>query len=278
LECGLVFINPRPDKSEISRYYPADYFRCYEEIRGEYDVIQEKKIKITAVKKPGRILDIGCGRGEFLAKMQAKGCEAYGVQLSAVAASYAREKLGLKNIYNQDLLTASLPEGSFDMVTLWHVIEHLTDPSATLKKIHGLLKDDGTLIVNCPNFNSGLRRIFREKWYQLDAPRHLYQFTPRTLRSMLKNSGFEVKSINYMPFPLYSLIWFKMSLFRWLGVGSILYPGSNVEGRAGKERRKGIAWALGRNIFNFICQIIGITFSLSRLGDEVCIKSEKIKE
>lgn len=276
--CALVFINPRPDKSEISNYYPADYFRCYAETRLETEAIQRRKAKIVGqISKAATILDIGCGRGEFLAEMQERGWEAYGVELSFIAASYAKEKLGLKNIYNADLLAVSLPENFFDVITLWHALEHLADPLATLQKIHSLLKDDGALIINCPNFNSGLRKVFQQKWYQLDLPRHLYQFTPQTLGPMLKKCGFVARGIDYMPLPLHSMIWFKMTIFRWLGLKGFLYSHITEEKRLAKAKSRGMPWLLLRNLFNLICYIFALVLGLLRLGDDMCITAKKLQ-
>jgi SAM-dependent methyltransferase len=181
-QCGLVFLNPRPSACEIGHYYPYRFF-YNPNIEKETEYGDEKKVDIVErLEKGGRILDIGCGKGGFLGKMQSKGWEVFGVDISTMASTYAREKLGIKNIYSQDLLDVSLPEHFFDVISLWHVIEHLPGPLGTLKRISRLLKEDGVLIIECPNFDSLSRIVFRDKWFPLSLPRHFYQFTPQILK------------------------------------------------------------------------------------------------
>lgn len=277
LTCGLVFINPRPTDDEMGRYYPDKYYDRYEELKDESEAIQNKKIKIVErIKKSGRILDAGCGKGYFLHNIQNKGWDVSGIEISAGAAGYARDILGIKNIYQQDILKVSLTADYFDVITLWNVIEHLSNPLQALKKAHALLKDDGVLIINCPNFNSILRVAFGDKWYQLDAPRHLYHFTPETLRQMLKISGFKIKKIDYAPFPLYATIWMKLGIFRWLGLKNFLYNAEQKEQNTSNiARRKTFTWILARNSFNLFCGILAVSLSFLRLGDDMCVVAGK---
>jgi SAM-dependent methyltransferase len=278
VKCGLVFINPRPDKSEIGSYYPAEYFRPYEEIQKDANAmaIQESKAKIAGVKKGGRVLDIGCGMGEFLSKMKDKGWNVFGVEVSPIASCHAREKMGLKNIYNQDILEFSFSDELFDMISLWYVIEHLGNPLITLKKAHSLLKPNGVLIITCPNFNSPLRKLFGNKWYPLDSPRHLYQFTLGTLREMFEASGFEITRVIHNPFLVHSMSCMKLSIFRWLGFKGFLYSDTKSESRPNKKRAGLIFLEILRNYFNLACYGLTIILTLLRSGDDLCIKARKI--
>jgi SAM-dependent methyltransferase len=91
-----------------------------------------------------------------------------------------------------DLLHTHFPDSSFEIVTLWHVMEHLPHPVETLKRIRALLKPGGILVTAVPNFDSVQAQVFRSRWYHLEVPRHLYHFTPTTLRRLLDAEGFDV--------------------------------------------------------------------------------------
>ena len=276
--CGLVFVNPRPQVSEIGSYYPKEYFCCYEEIKKESAEIQLRKIIVVdKYKKVGRILDVGCGRGDFLHQMDKRGWECWGIEISPDACLYARDTLGLKQVINQDLLVSNLPEKSFDVITLWHVLEHVYQPLETLEKIHSLLKDDGVLIINCPNFDGALRRIFRENWYQLDIPRHLYQYRRKVLTRMMESKGFRVKKVEYLAFPLHGLIWFKISLLRAFGAKK---PIENIADLRHTDNglHRSLFWRIGRSVFNSFCWVISYILGLLHCGDDMCISAEKTKK
>ena len=120
--CGLVSLNPRPEDI-------TDYYRNYRKgpiKKDGFEFLASNRIKkIRKFKKSGRILDIGCGQGGFLHSMAKDSWETYGVELSKDACDVARETYGLKDIYNGDLLSSDLPDNFFDIITLWHVLEHL---------------------------------------------------------------------------------------------------------------------------------------------------------
>jgi SAM-dependent methyltransferase len=275
-QCGLVFLNPRPSTCEIGHYYPQGFF-YNPNIKKEAEYGDEKKVDIIERLKKGKcILDIGCAKGEFLGKMQSKGWEVFGVDISTMASTYAREKLGIKNIYNQDLLDVNLPEHYFDVVTLWHVIEHLPDPLGTLKKISRLLKEDGILIIECPNFDSLARRIFKNKWFPLFIPRHFYQFTPQILKKMLEIGGFTIEKINYKIIPAMNMALLKLSVLQWLGLHRPLEEtGDGTEKEISSTRKRTILWVLAREFFNFGCFIISMALALLHRGDDIYILAKK---
>lgn len=280
-QCGLVFLNPHPFSFEIEQHYPYEYFHRAKNIEQEEEgnSAQEKKVKIVErLKKGRRVLDIGCGKGEFLYKMQNKGWEVFGVEASPIISTCTREKLGIKHIYNQDLLNLTLPEDFFDVVTLWHVIEHLPDPLGTLKKINRLLKEDGALIIDCPNFNSLTRRVFREKWYPLDLPRHFYQFTPKTLKRMLELIGFVVEGINYKSFPIHNMCCLKLSILLWLSLERPLKQTLDTAPQRINNLRKMFLWKLVRGVFNFGCLVTSMILALLKCGDDICIWARKGSE
>ncbi len=146
----------------------------------------------------GRLLDVGCGSGLYLRAMRRLGWQVSGVELSAKAAAYAREALGL-DVREGSLEEAGFPDEHFDVVTLWHVLEHLPSPRRTLQEVVRVLKPDGILICEVPNIDSLQSRVMGHRWFHLDPPRHLYAFSPATLRAMLQAAGLTVLEIAPVP-------------------------------------------------------------------------------
>jgi SAM-dependent methyltransferase len=140
---------------------------------------------------PGAVLDIGCSDGRFLCAMRAAGWACAGVEPNEAAAAFARETFGL-NVITGDLL-AWPPADQIGLITLWDVLEHTHAPAAVLKRAHALLRRPGWLALSLPNWGSLERQLFRERWIALDAPRHLYHFTPHTITQLLNQTGFAVR-------------------------------------------------------------------------------------
>ncbi len=159
-----------------------------------------KLIKRLA-KKSAEVLDIGCGTGEFLYTIK-EFYNTYGIEPDLDAAVYAREQLGLV-VYNGFLETVDLPEVKFDIVTLWHSLEHISKPVETIQKIEKILKSDGKVIIALPNVASFDARLYRHHWVALDAPRHLWHFTPQTIELIAKKTGFRVVQKGALPLDLF---------------------------------------------------------------------------
>ena len=147
-----------------------------------------------------RILDVGCGNGSYLLRLKKLGWNAaqlYGVDLPGENLKRLREAEGI-NITEGDFLNAPLPPDFFDFVTLNHVLEHFGDPLAAMKKAYKIVKPGGKVLIGIPNFKSvEALFIFKEKWYHLDPPRHLYHFAPKTLKRLLEGAGFTVEKMYF---------------------------------------------------------------------------------
>jgi len=137
----------------------------------------------------GRLLDVGCGTGRFLANMRALGWEAIGVEPDPKAVGTARNKFGI-DIFQGNLEEAEFPEDFFDAVTMNHAIEHMRDPISTLQECSRVLKRGGHLVVVTPNIKSFGHLLFGKAWLHLDPPRHLYLFSLSTLRTCADRAGF----------------------------------------------------------------------------------------
>jgi SAM-dependent methyltransferase len=142
----------------------------------------------------GRALDLGAGTGETLDALRRDGWEAWGVEPDERAATVASQRSGIpqERVIVATAEAADFSPHFFEIVVASHVIEHLHDPRGVLTKVHDWLRDDGRLLLRCPNFGSWERRLFGRWWFGLDLPRHLYHFTPATVTRMLEEAGFEV--------------------------------------------------------------------------------------
>lgn len=151
--------------------------------------------QVPAIPHPilgGKILDVGCGVGDTLMLLKELGWETFGMDIDEEAVVEAKKR-GIDHVrvgLYQDI--SSYPDHYFDAVRLYHVIEHLDDPMQCLRLIKKKLKKGGQLIIGTPNVESYLAHLFGTYWFNLDAPRHLVLFSPRTLRAAVVQSGFRV--------------------------------------------------------------------------------------
>jgi SAM-dependent methyltransferase len=148
-----------------------------------------------AFQGEGKILDIGAGSGSFLASMKALGWDPYGVDISPEAVERARG-LGAK-MFLGEVQNASFPERFFDVITLRAVLEHVHQPVETLRAVHRILKDQGMVYIVVPNIASLNFRLFGRFWYALEAPRHLYAYSPNVMRRLARKTEFEVLSMRF---------------------------------------------------------------------------------
>lgn len=199
--CGLTYVNPRPDDKEVEKYYPISY---YGKRRSIIDVITIWcRIKRIEREVPGnkgrRILDIGCGGGRMLWEMKKRGWDVFGTELSEYSCKLAKEEFNLE-VKEGKVKTCDFPENYFDVITMWHVFEHVKGPCETLNEIYRLLKRDGILIIDVPNLKSLQFMLSRERWFHLDVPRHMYNFTSTTLANPLNKNKFKVYKIKQSSF------------------------------------------------------------------------------
>jgi 2-polyprenyl-3-methyl-5-hydroxy-6-metoxy-1,4-benzoquinol methylase len=186
LQCGLAFTNPRPTPQSIKLFY-EDYFDGYMKADSAiYTDRAREVVQLVDIKK-GCALDIGCGTGSFLVELQRLGWEVAGIEPDPVACELARTQHAL-DVHLGTLDSAKLEVAQFDVVTLWHVLEHIRQPTDHLRICHDLLKPGGWLVVEVPNFGSLQSRVFRNVWYALSLPEHLYHFSSSTLRRVLPAS------------------------------------------------------------------------------------------
>ena len=189
--CGLVYTNPRLDSAQILDSYVAVKDPLYVQEREGRVLTFERHLRPLEKLKspPGRLLDIGAYTGVFVEIARQHGWDAWGLEPSHWAVSEAR-KQGLQMIEGT-LESADLAEASFDLITMWDVIEHVTHPFGEFTRVRRLLKPGGVLAVHTMDINSLLARIMGERWPWL-MEMHIYFFSRRTLTAMLEKAGFDV--------------------------------------------------------------------------------------
>lgn len=211
--CRFVRLDPQPKGEGLAKYYPSKEYYSYssDDIPGIFGRMRKYLIshlyrptilskiieliaKVPAMPtglKPGKILDIGCGSGDTIAQLKSIGWDVYGLDIDENAISVAHKR-GLKNVslggYKE---ISKYPDNSFDVVRMYHVIEHLDNPTQCLKLIYRKLKPGGEVIIGTPNASSVVARIFRTYWYNLDCPRHLYLYSHKTLNTIVSQNGYK---------------------------------------------------------------------------------------
>jgi SAM-dependent methyltransferase len=202
--CGLIYQNPRLAREELLHHYPDSYLLYTTQESEETSALQRlsqqhglarrcQRVKRHA-PTPGKLLDIGCSTGHYLAAMRERGWQVAGVELSEYAASYARQNFNL-DVRTGTLHEAGFTDDQFDLVTLWDVFEHVLDPKATLAEIARILKPGGLVVISSPNPTGIEARLFGSSWVGWERPRHLHLFTPDVLRRYLHDAGFSLRSI-----------------------------------------------------------------------------------
>ncbi|KKS44771.1 MAG: Methylase involved in ubiquinone/menaquinone biosynthesis [Candidatus Azambacteria bacterium GW2011_GWB1_42_17] len=220
--CGLIFLDPQPSQIILEKHYPSQQYYSYKgSIEGLSGLIRQFRsylIKnyyeptilsrafslfvqsVPAIpkkpkKKPWKILDVGCGSGDTLVLLKKIGWEVYGLDIDENAIKLAREN-GLVNIklggYEK---MANFPDNYFDSIRLYHVIEHIPDPCGCIHLIYKKLKPGGEVILGTPSADSVLSRIFGRFWVNIDIPRHLFVFSPKTISRIIKDEGFSHVSV-----------------------------------------------------------------------------------
>lgn len=190
--CQAVYLVPSPSPIRLAEAYSEDYFGhrqtkflpWLESVAEGYRRLRSRRV-IRVVPPGGRVLDVGCGNGQFLRSIAESGIEAHGLEIPGKAAERAAQVPGIE-LFVGRLAEAPYTGGSFDAVTLWHVLEHLPNPRATLQAIEGLLKPSGYLFVSLPNIDSWQSRIFKGRWLHHDPPRHLCYLGAQDLELQLR--------------------------------------------------------------------------------------------
>lgn len=219
-ECGLGQYHPPLDAEQIRAAYPAEYYgHAAAKFRGLIEFVVQRVAArhidfLTAdLSKNAKVLDVGCGRGVLLTPLADRGFQVYGVEIneSAIQGSDPRAEIRIAS----RLGDAAYPDEFFDEIIIWHVLEHVEDPSHTIEECRRILRPGGRLIVAVPNFSSLQARWSGPSWFHLDAPRHLFHFPLSGLQRLVRDRGFEIRSAHHFSMRQNPFGWIQSALNRY---------------------------------------------------------------
>ncbi len=203
--CGLVFVTPQPPRSAVEHAYDEGYYQPWKDQARLRQIVWRRRVdKVAAlVPPPAMLLDVGSGTGTFLHLARARGWEVTGTELSHAGAEAARAQ-GLP-VHEGEIWEAAFPAASFDIVTCWHVIEHVSDPRRVAEEMHRILRPGGFLVLATPNVEDhvfrtayGLARGHLPRLYEVgEREIHLFHFSARTLRALFASTGFEIREVGF---------------------------------------------------------------------------------
>lgn len=222
-DCRLVFTDARtaPPPSELYPPFEQSDTTAQRGARSALSLFTLQRARLVEAARPsGRLLDYGAGSGAFARFMAGRGFEAVGLEPYSLGTTLEEKNLRL---VRAPLAKVKDSLGKFDVITMWHVLEHLEHPVELLTELRSMLAPGGVLVVSVPNFASWQSEVFKGGWFHLDPPRHLLQFEPSTLEDCLRRAGFSVSQ--QVPFlPEYGTSgWIQSALNRVLPHRNFLY-------------------------------------------------------
>ena len=246
-EFDMLITSPQPSEDELPKYYKSqDYISHTDTQRNLFEKLYhfirrislKKKLKLINLffSEEKMLLDIGCGTGEFLKIAQQNNWTVFGIEPNEKARSIANKKTN-NSVSDIEKLSNFKPQ-SFDVITLWHVLEHLPRLEEHISILKSLLKSNGTLIITVPNYKSYDAKYYKEFWAAYDAPRHLWHFSQSSISKLVVKENMQVFKTLPMKFDSYyvSLLSEKyksgsMNIFNALRIGWL----SNFKARQSTE-------------------------------------------
>jgi 2-polyprenyl-3-methyl-5-hydroxy-6-metoxy-1,4-benzoquinol methylase len=207
--CGMVYTGGVPKEEDCGRYYKSEdyvshsdtnkglFFSIYHRVRSY--MLNRKVALVRSYHSEGKVLDMGCGTGYFVHALNEAGYKTIGIEVDDDARNVGVKKFGIQAHGNDYLLENKL-DGPFQIITLWHVLEHLYSPERYMAKFKQNLAKDGVLIIAVPNCSSYDAKHYGSLWAGYDVPRHLWHFEPRTMELWARKNGFTIIDKKTMPF------------------------------------------------------------------------------
>ncbi len=280
--CHCLFVNPMPGGAEIASFYPVQYWwnasnagllKKFEAVYRRIALHDHVSFVTGAAgnRRGLELLDVGCGSGTLIGLLKRRGFRPMGVDFSAEAAAVAEKENGVR-VVTGSLIDAAFPAQSFDVVTLFHVMEHVTNPREVLGEVARILRPGGVAILQVPNIDSWQFRMFGAKWYGLDIPRHLIDYPAGAMLRLLRDTGFRPRRIRH-----FNLRDNAPALV------SSLFPSLDPVSRAVRQRkhqmRESAAAAWARHLVYFALVVCASPFAILesafRRGATVMIEARK---
>jgi SAM-dependent methyltransferase len=264
--CSLLFLNPMYSDQELSGLYPNDYYAYQDNFpRSRWKSIIRTLLgyrigtRDPQFSEPGKMLDLGCGSGWFLAAMRKQGWQTHGVEISSVAAELGRNTAGL-DIFSGTLEQAAFPSEFFDYIRSNHSFEHISTPNETLDEIRRILKGDGKLLIGVPNEASLTSRLFGQYWWYRGAPVHPFTYSVSTLTTLLAKHHFAIERVVY-------------NSDAWGILGSVQIWLNRKNGRRSHE-----GMISENRVLNILCYWLAQMIDLFKLGDEIEVTAVKSRQ
>ena len=283
--CHCLFLDPMPGHEEIAGFYPSQYWWNSSTSKSSSLKNLESAYRRLALRdhiafitraggyRPGLdLLDVGCGGGTLLGLLKQRGFRPLGIDFSAEAARVAEMENGVRVIVGS-LGEARFPSASFDIVTLFHVMEHVTNPRHVLAEVFRILKTNGAVILQVPNIESWQFKAFGAKWYGLDVPRHVIDYSKQSILKLLNDVGFVPRRIKH----------FNLRDNAPAFVSS-LFPSLDPVSRAVRHRKHGIresmltAWSRHAAYLSFVICAYPFAILESAFGRGATVMIEARKE
>ena len=196
-QCGMGITYPQPNGNKLSNYYRTSIYKKSDGLISSFaewflDYLQIWRLhEIESLCSPmgGKLLDVGCGKGRFVAHAALHGWDAQGADPSSAQAAAARNQYHVQ-VFKGDLPAMNSTDSSFRVLTAWHSLEHMSDPHVFMDEVHRILEPKGLFVLEVPNVDSWQSKISQGRWFQLDAPWHLGHYSIKAIHHLLAEHGF----------------------------------------------------------------------------------------
>ena len=259
-DCKLLFTSPCPSPDKIGDYYKSeDYLSHNEDKKGLFATIYNKvkkiniknKFKIVVSCQPSvvSLLDIGCGVGDFLLYAKENGCSVTGIEPNEDARKIAEKKLNCKILSPKEL--ENIPDNSFNIITMWHVLEHVADLKTEIHHLQRILKKDGKLILALPNYKSYDAEYYKDKWAAYDVPRHINHFSQTSIKNIFKETKLQLIDIKPLKWDSFYI---SMLSEQYLNNKNNFLKGVLIGWKSNRKARKSGEWSSLVYVFTRRCE------------------------
>jgi len=236
-DCGVGITSPVPE--DLGKYYGPLYYGGRHSFTADYCTARRVRLLTQHAPRPGNLLDIGCGDGSFLLGARKAGWAVSGTEIGGAA-----ELSKATGLTVHDSLE-SVDNGRFDVVTMWHTLEHFRDPFATVDSARKKLAPGGLFIVAVPDANGLQAALFGKSWFHFDVPRHLFHFDRSSLSTMMKRASFSVSEWHHMEIELDIFGWMQSALNRVMPEPNVLFQSLTGKPRMASRGQLAASYVLG---------------------------------